>query len=138
MIDFKGYTSALHSPRMNLVQPDTIARAVGNTVTTANGVEIRDVDLIVLSIGFKVTDYLFPLKVFNDQGENLGDRLRANGVKTYLCASNQPISRETREGAVSPIFFFVCPSLRRGPTFFLSSFPRVQLQWLPRTPTFSS
>lgn len=43
-------------------------------------------DVIVLSTGFKVTDYLHPLSVFNGEGESLVERLKKNGVKTYLSA----------------------------------------------------
>ncbi|GAA5902713.1 flavin-containing monooxygenase [Sporobolomyces salmoneus] len=84
IIDFKRYTSSLHSPKLTLLQPDTISSAFGRTITTANGVIIEDVDVVVLSTGFKVTDYLFPLKVYNGEGESLVERLKGNGVKTYL------------------------------------------------------
>lgn len=69
---------------MTLLQPDTILSADERTITTANGVVIDDVDVVVLSTGFKVNDYLFPLRIENDQGEGLVERLKGNGVKTYL------------------------------------------------------
>ncbi|BGP19072.1 hypothetical protein JCM10213_006661 [Rhodosporidiobolus nylandii] len=83
IIDFSGYAPALHNPKFSLLLPDTIASAKGNTVTTEKGVSLP-ADVIVLSTGFKVTDYLFHLKVFNSEGESLVDRLKGNGVKTYL------------------------------------------------------
>lgn len=43
-------------------------------------------DVIVLSTGFKVTEYLHPLSVFSGEGESLVERLKGNGVKTYLSA----------------------------------------------------
>ncbi|GAA6063697.1 hypothetical protein JCM10212_000276 [Sporobolomyces blumeae] len=83
IIDFPGYTKTLNDPKVTLVMPDTIAQAVGKTVTTERGVKV-DADVIALSTGFKVTDYLFPLRIYNDEGESLVDRFKANGVKTYL------------------------------------------------------
>ncbi|GAA5866271.1 hypothetical protein JCM1840_004062 [Sporobolomyces johnsonii] len=83
IIDFPGYTKTLHNDKINLIIPDTIASAKGRTVMTEKGVQVP-ADVIVLSTGFKVTDYLFPLKVFNNEGESLVERLKGNGVKTYL------------------------------------------------------
>ncbi|GAA5820998.1 hypothetical protein JCM3770_004463 [Rhodotorula araucariae] len=83
IIDFSGYCSALHNPKFNLLLPDTIKSAKGRTVTTEQGVEVP-ADVIVLSTGFKVSDYLYPLSVFNSEGESLVERLKGNGVKTYL------------------------------------------------------
>ncbi|TNY22852.1 hypothetical protein DMC30DRAFT_414727 [Rhodotorula diobovata] len=83
IIDFPGYCASLHSPKFNLLLPDTIVSAKGRTVTTAQGVEVP-ADVIVLSTGFKVTEYLHPLSVYNSEGESLVSRLKGNGVKTYL------------------------------------------------------
>ncbi|KPV73988.1 uncharacterized protein RHOBADRAFT_54566 [Rhodotorula graminis WP1] len=83
IIDFSGYCPSLHSPKFNLLLPDTIVSAKGRTVTTEKGVEVP-ADVIVLSTGFKVTEYLHPLSVFNSEGESLVERLKGNGVKTYL------------------------------------------------------
>lgn len=89
IIDFPGYCASLHSPKFNLLLPDTIVSAKGRTVTTAQGVEVP-ADVIVLSTGFKVTEYLHPLSVYNSEGESLVSRLKGNGVKTYLSASPPP------------------------------------------------
>ncbi|BGP50661.1 hypothetical protein JCM10450v2_006580 [Rhodotorula kratochvilovae] len=83
IIDFSGYCPSLHNPKFSLLLPDTIKSAKGRTVTTEQGVEVP-ADVIVLSTGFKVTDYLYPLSVFNGEGESLVERLKGNGVKTYL------------------------------------------------------
>ncbi|GAA6036544.1 hypothetical protein JCM8097_003561 [Rhodosporidiobolus ruineniae] len=83
VIDFSRYVPALHSPKFDLLLPDTIVSAKGRTVTTQSGKEVK-ADVVVLSTGFKVTDYLFPLKVYNNEGESLVERLKGNGLKTYL------------------------------------------------------
>ncbi|GAA5990034.1 hypothetical protein JCM11641_001481 [Rhodosporidiobolus odoratus] len=83
IIDFSSYTPSLHSPKFSLLLPDTIASAKGHTVRTEKGVDV-DADVIVLATGFKVTDYLFPLTVYNSEGASLIKRLKGNGVKTYL------------------------------------------------------
>ncbi|GJN93403.1 hypothetical protein Rhopal_006458-T1 [Rhodotorula paludigena] len=83
IIDFLKYAPATNDPKFTLVYPDTIKSAKGHTVTTEKGVEVP-ADVIVLSTGFKVTDYLHPLSVFNGEGESLVERLKKNGVKTYL------------------------------------------------------
>ncbi|GAA6025949.1 hypothetical protein JCM11491_005172 [Sporobolomyces phaffii] len=82
VIDFKGYTAALHAPHFALVHPDTIATAVGRTVTTRGGVVLDDVDVVVLSTGFDVT--ASSLEVVNADGETLAERWDRTGVKTYL------------------------------------------------------
>ncbi|GAA6007211.1 hypothetical protein JCM10207_001547 [Rhodosporidiobolus poonsookiae] len=83
IIDFSSYVPSLHSPKFSLLLPDTIVSASGRTVTTEKGVEVP-ADLVILSTGFRVTDYLFPLSVYNSEGESLVERLKCNGVKTYL------------------------------------------------------
>ncbi|GAA5961710.1 hypothetical protein JCM3765_000484 [Sporobolomyces pararoseus] len=84
IIDFKHYTTCLHSPKFNLIQPDTISSVSGKTLTTQQGLVIEDVDVIILSTGFKVTNYLGDLKILNEENEDLVERFKKNGVKTYL------------------------------------------------------
>ncbi|GAA5998391.1 hypothetical protein JCM5350_008360 [Sporobolomyces pararoseus] len=84
IIDFKHYTTCLHSPKFNLLLPDTISTVTGKTLTTEQGVVIKNVDVIILSTGFKVTNYLGDLKILNGNNEDLVERLKKNGVKTYL------------------------------------------------------
>ncbi|GAA6039275.1 hypothetical protein JCM8097_003239 [Rhodosporidiobolus ruineniae] len=77
-----GYYEALNAPNMELIADDTVVGVKGDKVFTKNGREVR-ADIIALATGFKVRDYLFPLKIYNDKGENLQERLKQNGVKTY-------------------------------------------------------
>lgn len=86
IIDFPGMTAALHDPKFDLLLPDSIASAKGRTVVTETGKEVP-AHIIITATGFKVADYLFPLKVFNSEGESLVDRWKGNGVKTYLSPS---------------------------------------------------
>ncbi|BGO94276.1 hypothetical protein NBRC10512_002724 [Rhodotorula toruloides] len=83
IIDYSNMTSALHDPKFDLLFPDSIASAKGRTVITESGKEVP-ADVVVTATGFKVADYLFPLKVYNGDGESLVDRLKGNGVMTYL------------------------------------------------------
>ncbi|GAA6025490.1 hypothetical protein JCM10207_003379 [Rhodosporidiobolus poonsookiae] len=76
------YYKALHAPNMELVADDSVERVQGDKVFTRNG-KVVEADVIALATGFKVRDYLFPVKVVNDKGVNLQDCLMANKVKTY-------------------------------------------------------
>lgn len=95
---------------MELIADDVVTNVKGDKVYTKNGRVCR-ADIIVLATGFKVRDcefartapslvsrrtrrlpltlprlpdtVLFPLKIYNDKGESLQDRLNANGIKTY-------------------------------------------------------
>lgn len=77
-----GYLASTNQPNFSLLQGDSVVRANGHSVTTAAGVEVP-ADVVVLCTGFKVRDYLSPVKVLNSEGESLVDRLRGNGVKLY-------------------------------------------------------
>ncbi|GAA5937635.1 flavin-containing monooxygenase [Sporobolomyces koalae] len=84
IIDFAGYTRSLHSPKFTLIQPSTIVSASDHSLSLSSGQTLDGIDVLVLSIGFKVTDYLFPLEIKNDRGESLKDRFKSNGVRTYM------------------------------------------------------
>lgn len=77
-----AYIPATADPKFELVRGASIARAEGNTVVTTSGREV-DADVIILCTGFKVSEMLAPLQVYNAEGANLVERLRGNGVKTY-------------------------------------------------------
>ncbi|GAA6062709.1 hypothetical protein JCM10212_002260 [Sporobolomyces blumeae] len=77
-----GYYKALHSPNMELIADDVVTKAVGDKVYTKNGKEVK-ADVIVLATGFRVMDFLFPLKIYNDEGVQLQDQLNGNGVKNF-------------------------------------------------------
>ncbi|BGP00513.1 flavin-containing monooxygenase [Rhodotorula toruloides] len=77
-----GYYESLNAPNMELIADDVVTTVKGDKVYTKNGRVCR-ADIIVLATGFKVRDFLFPLKIYNDKGQSLQDRLNANGIKTY-------------------------------------------------------
>ncbi|GAA5938055.1 hypothetical protein JCM3775_005325 [Rhodotorula graminis] len=77
-----GYYESLGAPNMELIADDTVTSVKGDKVMTKAGRTVR-ADVIVLATGFKVRDFLFPLKIVNDKGVSLQDRLNATGVKTY-------------------------------------------------------
>ncbi|GAA5864250.1 hypothetical protein JCM8547_001307 [Rhodosporidiobolus lusitaniae] len=86
-----GYYDSLHLPHVSLLADDTVVSASGSTITTAKGKTIK-ADVVALATGFKVRDYLFPLRVENEEEENLQYRLMGNGVKVYqsTCVSGFP------------------------------------------------
>ncbi|GAA6022673.1 hypothetical protein JCM8202_005045 [Rhodotorula sphaerocarpa] len=77
-----GYYRALHEPNVELIADDSVERAEGNTVYTKKGRELK-ADVVVLATGFRVRDYLFPMKVYNGEGEGLQDRMDKTNVKVY-------------------------------------------------------
>ncbi|BGP56832.1 hypothetical protein JCM8202_006020 [Rhodotorula sphaerocarpa] len=77
-----GYIAVLNKPNVELISDDAVVRAEADKVYTKNGREVR-ADVVVLATGFKVRDYMFPLQVFNSEGEALQDRMNATGSKVY-------------------------------------------------------
>ncbi|BGP42595.1 hypothetical protein JCM10449v2_006607 [Rhodotorula kratochvilovae] len=77
-----GYYDSLNAPNMELIADDTVTSVQGDKVFTKAGRTVR-ADVIVLATGFKVRDFLFPLKVNNDKGVSLQDHLQQTNVKTY-------------------------------------------------------
>jgi len=67
---------------MELIADDVVTHAKGNKVYTKNGREVK-ADVIVLATGFRVLDFLFPLKIYNDEGVQLQDQLNRNGIKNF-------------------------------------------------------
>ncbi|SCV74893.1 BQ2448_7922 [Microbotryum intermedium] len=86
-----GYYAALNNPKVDLVQDDALESVKGDTVTTKNGRKFK-ADVIVLCTGFKVHDYLFPVKIYNSAGVSLQNRLRDNKVSVYqgTCVADFP------------------------------------------------
>ncbi|KAK4047414.1 hypothetical protein OIV83_005461 [Microbotryomycetes sp. JL201] len=76
-----GYYDALNNPKVELIQDDTVVTAKGHEVVTKNGKRIP-ADVIVLCTGFRVQDYLFPLKIYADD-VSLQDKMRESKVSTY-------------------------------------------------------
>ncbi|GAA6054351.1 hypothetical protein JCM3770_003330 [Rhodotorula araucariae] len=77
-----GYYESLNAPNMELIADDTVTSVKGDKVFTKAGRTVR-ADVIVLATGFKVRDFLFPLKIYNDKGVSLQDHLQETNVKTY-------------------------------------------------------
>ncbi|KAL8287672.1 hypothetical protein RQP46_003530 [Phenoliferia psychrophenolica] len=76
-----GYLGAMHNPKFTLVQGDAVVSMKGRSVRTANGLDIP-ADIVVLSTGFRVQDYFFPLRV-SARGEELVTRLQEENGKMY-------------------------------------------------------
>ncbi|GAA5880520.1 hypothetical protein JCM1840_003688 [Sporobolomyces johnsonii] len=77
-----GYYACLNSPNMELIADDGVVSAKGDKVYTRNGRVVK-ADVIVLATGFKVHEMLFPLKIYNDEGVMLQERLGENGAKVF-------------------------------------------------------
>ncbi|GAA5966609.1 hypothetical protein JCM21900_001468 [Sporobolomyces salmonicolor] len=77
-----GYYASLNAPNMELIADDTVTTVKGDKVFTKNGRVVK-ADVIVLATGFRVHDYLFPVKIINDKGVQLQDQLSGNGIKTF-------------------------------------------------------
>ncbi len=77
-----AYIPATANPKFSLLHGESIARAEGNTVIITSGREAA-ADVIVLCTGFKVSDMLAPVQIFNSEGESLVGRLKADGAKMY-------------------------------------------------------
>ncbi|KAM0750918.1 FAD/NAD(P)-binding domain-containing protein [Meredithblackwellia eburnea MCA 4105] len=71
-----GYVEATNNPKFDLVQDDAVVKLNKKSVTTLKGREI-EADVVVLSTGFKVQDFFFPLKVTSSTGEELVHRLKS-------------------------------------------------------------
>ena len=71
----------MNNPKFQLVQDDAVVSMKGRSVRTANGLEIP-ADIVVLSTGFRISDYFFPLKV-TARGEELVSRLKASDARMY-------------------------------------------------------
>lgn len=76
---------------MTLMQNDAVSTFTPTSVKTINGKEL-EADVVILSTGFKVQDFLFPIVVTNGEGESLLSRLKGNGVRTFqsTCVSGFP------------------------------------------------
>ncbi|GAA5984895.1 hypothetical protein JCM10908_002441 [Rhodotorula pacifica] len=77
-----GYVQSLNEPNVELIPDDAVVRAEGKKVYTRGGRELT-ADFVVLATGFKVRDYMFPLKVINGEGESLQDRMDKSGSKVF-------------------------------------------------------
>ena len=74
------YYPALARKRVNVIS-DPIERVTENGVV-AGGVE-RPIDALVLGTGFNVTEFVTPMRIFGNEGQELGEMWRGN-VETYL------------------------------------------------------
>ncbi|KWU42716.1 FAD/NAD(P)-binding domain-containing protein, partial [Rhodotorula sp. JG-1b] len=77
-----GYIRSLNEPNVELIADDAVVRAEGDKVYTRGGRELR-ADVVVLATGFKVRDYMFPLKIFNSEGESFQERMDQTGSKVF-------------------------------------------------------
>lgn len=78
----RGYLAAMNNPNFELVQDDTVISLSPHAVVTASGREIK-ADVVVLSTGFLIQDFTYPLEIFNGDGESLLERYRSSGVRAY-------------------------------------------------------
>lgn len=67
---------------MSLHMNDVVTSLSANAAHTKNGLTIP-ADVIVLSTGFKVQDFLFPLVVKNGEGETLLSRWKSTNAKAF-------------------------------------------------------
>ncbi|SCV72553.1 BQ2448_4090 [Microbotryum intermedium] len=78
-----GYYKALHNPKIDLISDDALDTVKGDTVTTRQGRKLK-ADVILLCTGFKTQQFLFPLKIANDKGEDLAAVLGSSNASNYL------------------------------------------------------
>ncbi|ORY41822.1 hypothetical protein BCR35DRAFT_356412 [Leucosporidium creatinivorum] len=109
-----GYYKSLNDPKITLLQDDSVVNAKGDQVITKNGVKVK-ADIIVLCTGFRVRDFLFPLKIYNGEGVSLQDCLKENKVATFrgTCVQDFPnyfwlMGPNTATGHSSVIFTSEC------------------------------
>ncbi|POY76202.1 hypothetical protein BMF94_0722 [Rhodotorula taiwanensis] len=109
-----GYIQSLNEPNVELFSDDAVVKAEGTTVFTEKGHELR-ADVVILATGFKVRDYMFPLKLYNSEGESLQDRMKETGSKVFqgTCVSSFPnffwlMGPNTTTGHSSVIFTSEC------------------------------
>lgn len=67
---------------MTLRMNDRVTSFSAHAAHTRNGLTIP-ADVIVLSTGFRVQDFLFPIVVKNGEGETLLSRWKATNAKTF-------------------------------------------------------
>lgn len=67
---------------MSLHMNDVVTHLSANAAHTEKGLEIP-ADVIVLSTGFRVQDFLFPIVIKNGEGASLVERLKSNGAKMF-------------------------------------------------------
>lgn len=72
---------ALQQPNCTLVT-DPIARIEPSGIRTEDG-QLREVDVIVFGTGYAATDFLAPMRVYGDAGQELSEAWR-DGAKTRL------------------------------------------------------
>lgn len=127
-----GYIQSLNEPNVELFSDDAVVKAEGTTVFTEKGHELR-ADVVILATGFKVRDCeqsslelncvgtdemrpdMFPLKLYNSEGESLQDRMKETGSKVFqgTCVSSFPnffwlMGPNTTTGHSSVIFTSEC------------------------------
>lgn len=86
-----GYYKALHNPNVELIVDDVVKSFDATGVVTTKGVKV-EADVVVLCTGFKVQDFLFPLKIYNGKGETLLERFKATNARAMqaTCISDFP------------------------------------------------
>lgn len=68
------YLLSLHRPNVELVYGDTVKEIVEDGIRTASGKHIH-ADAIVLAHGFETHKFLFPMKIYGDDGISLEDHV---------------------------------------------------------------
>jgi 4-hydroxyacetophenone monooxygenase len=77
-----GWFDALNRPNVELVT-ERIARITPRGVVTDDGIE-RELDLLVLSTGFKTARYLWPVRYQGADGRTLEEVWEKDGARAYL------------------------------------------------------
>lgn len=75
------YYPALLRPNVELVTA-AIREIRASSLLTGDGVE-REVDAIIFGTGFRVTDFMAPIRVFGRSGADLTERWRVEGARAY-------------------------------------------------------
>ena len=78
-----GYLESLHRDNVELI-PEGIERMMENGIVSSSG-RVDEYDMVVLATGFKVTEFLTPMKIVGADGNTLDQQWReSRGAQAYL------------------------------------------------------
>lgn len=78
-----GYLGSLHRPNIELI-PEGLQKITENGIVSSSG-RFDEYDMIVLATGFKVSQFLTPMKIVGSDGNTLDQQWKeSRGAQAYL------------------------------------------------------